>query len=186
MRRPGACRVRGARDDGPRDRPQPLGGHPAAGLGAAERRATLAPGPPRHHTRQAPATEPGAPARKPRGGGKAFERGIAALTQYTAREGTTAVPRGWIEQTPDGPHKLGVRVSNTRTRRASLGEDQRERAGRRLGLTRNQPRTGQGGRAREVDQGRAQALRRPAAASPTPLKDHGVRVPCVTTLRPSP
>ncbi|MFJ4012801.1 helicase associated domain-containing protein [Streptomyces sp. NPDC090026] len=68
---------------------------------------------------------PAGPARKPRGGGKAFERGIAALTQYTAREGTTVVPRAWIEQTPDGPHKLGVWVSNTRTRRTSLGEEQR-------------------------------------------------------------
>ncbi|MEU9777817.1 helicase associated domain-containing protein [Streptomyces sp. NPDC047968] len=76
--------------------------------------------------KQRPATEPGTPARKPRGGGKAFERGIAALTQYTAREGTTAVPRAWVEQTPDGPHKLGVWVSNTRTRRTSLSDAQRE------------------------------------------------------------
>ncbi|MEU3051233.1 Helicase associated domain protein [Streptomyces sp. NPDC006984] len=68
---------------------------------------------------------PAGPARKPRGGGKAFKRGIAALAQYVAREGTAVVPRAWVEETPDGPHKLGVWVSNTRTRRTSLGEEQR-------------------------------------------------------------
>ncbi|WP_433570156.1 helicase associated domain-containing protein [Streptomyces sp. CA-251247] len=51
----------------------------------------------------------------------AFERGVAALAQYTARTGT----RNHIEQLDDGTEiKPGVFLSNTKTRRAKLTTDQ--------------------------------------------------------------
>ncbi|WP_097990570.1 DEAD/DEAH box helicase [Streptomyces sp. f51] len=55
----------------------------------------------------------------------AFERGITALTQYAAREGRVAVPRTHIEETPHGPVRLGTWISNTRTRRNKLTDQQR-------------------------------------------------------------
>ncbi|CAM5544057.1 DEAD/DEAH box helicase [Streptomyces badius] len=70
-------------------------------------------------------TTPAAPAG--RGGkGSAFERGITALTQYAAREGRVAVPRAHVEDTPHGPVRLGTWISNTRTRRNKLTDQQRE------------------------------------------------------------
>ncbi|MFJ8255589.1 Helicase associated domain protein [Streptomyces sp. NPDC094466] len=66
-----------------------------------------------------------APAGKGKGAG-AFERGITALTQYAAREGRVVVPRAHIEETPHGPVKLGTWMSNTRTRREKLTDQQRE------------------------------------------------------------
>ncbi|MFD6798780.1 Helicase associated domain protein [Streptomyces cyaneofuscatus] len=66
-----------------------------------------------------------APAATPAGTG-AFERGIAALTQYAAREGRVVVPRSHVEDLPDGPLKLGTWVSNTRSRRNKLSTEQRE------------------------------------------------------------
>ncbi|WP_435604995.1 helicase associated domain-containing protein [Streptomyces bacillaris] len=60
------------------------------------------------------------------GKGTAFERGITALTQYAAREGRVAVPRAHIEETPHGPVRLGTWISNTRTRRDKLTDQQRE------------------------------------------------------------
>ncbi|WP_127469685.1 DEAD/DEAH box helicase [Streptomyces sp. B27] len=55
-----------------------------------------------------------------------FERGIAALAQYVEREGKVVVPRAHVEELPDGtPVKLGVWVSNTRSRRAGLSPEQR-------------------------------------------------------------
>ncbi|MEU5288571.1 Helicase associated domain protein [Streptomyces sp. NPDC020755] len=65
------------------------------------------------------------PAGKERGAG-AFERGIVALTQYTAREGRVVVPRTHIEETPHGAVRLGTWISNTRTRRDKLSTEQRE------------------------------------------------------------
>ncbi|MET9771378.1 Helicase associated domain protein [Streptomyces sp. NPDC006415] len=56
----------------------------------------------------------------------AFERGIAALTQYAAREGRVVVPRAHVEETPHGPVRLGTWISNTRSRRAKLSTEQRE------------------------------------------------------------
>jgi hypothetical protein len=60
----------------------------------------------------------------------AFERGIAALRQYKAREGHLKVPRGHIEVLDDAESldaaageasvKLGVWISHTKTRRAKL------------------------------------------------------------------
>ncbi|MFJ6749590.1 Helicase associated domain protein [Streptomyces sp. NPDC091266] len=64
----------------------------------------------------------------------AFGRGVAALAQYKNREGHLTVPRGHVETLPDGTDvKLGVFLSNTKTRRATLApEKRRQLAG--LGL----------------------------------------------------
>ncbi|WP_103510165.1 DEAD/DEAH box helicase [Streptomyces sp. SM13] len=58
--------------------------------------------------------------------GGAFERGITALTQYAAREGRIVVPRTHVEETPHGPVRLGTWISNTRSRRNKLTDQQRE------------------------------------------------------------
>ncbi|MFE4218641.1 Helicase associated domain protein [Streptomyces sp. NPDC056844] len=56
----------------------------------------------------------------------AFERGVAALVQYRAREGRVVVPRSWSEELPDGTSvRLGVWLSNTRSRRVGLTSEQR-------------------------------------------------------------
>ncbi|MGA5354865.1 Helicase associated domain protein [Streptomyces thermodiastaticus] len=62
---------------------------------------------------------------------QAFQRGLAALTQWIEREGPgRPVPRGHIEQiTIHGETvavKLGVWISNTKTRRAKLTPQQRD------------------------------------------------------------
>jgi hypothetical protein len=64
----------------------------------------------------------------------AFERGLAALTQYKARTGSVTVPRGHVEvleshgaDTPERVYidiKLGVWLSNTKARRAKLTTEQ--------------------------------------------------------------
>ncbi|WSZ36940.1 helicase associated domain-containing protein [Streptomyces sp. NBC_00882] len=64
----------------------------------------------------------------------AFQRGLAALTQYIQREGTQkAVPRGHVEAVvlhgQEHHHKLGVWLSNTKTRRDKLTHDQRTALG---------------------------------------------------------
>ncbi|MFJ7416505.1 Helicase associated domain protein [Streptomyces sp. NPDC098077] len=71
----------------------------------------------------APRTAPAAPARKTAG---AFERGITALTQYAAREGRVVVSRAHVEETPHGAVRLGTWMSNTRSRREKLTDQQRE------------------------------------------------------------
>ncbi|TVZ76915.1 helicase associated protein [Streptomyces sp. BK340] len=64
----------------------------------------------------------------------AFERGMAALAQYIAREGRTVVGRAHVEELPDGTSiKLGVWVSNTKSRRDKLSAQQSE-ALRGLGM----------------------------------------------------
>ncbi|MGW6360326.1 Helicase associated domain protein [Streptomyces sp. NPDC055092] len=51
----------------------------------------------------------------------AFERGIQALAQYKTRTGSLTVPRAHVERLDDGTEvKLGVFLSNTKTRRAKL------------------------------------------------------------------
>ncbi|WP_234310523.1 DEAD/DEAH box helicase, partial [Streptomyces sp. NRRL S-474] len=61
---------------------------------------------------------------------QAFQRGLAALTQWVEREGHRPVPRGHAEEiTVDGETepvvvKLGVWVSNTKSRRDKLTQDQ--------------------------------------------------------------
>ncbi|GAA2616818.1 helicase associated domain-containing protein [Streptomyces roseoviolaceus] len=57
----------------------------------------------------------------------AFERGVAALAQYKARTGSVTVPRGHVETiVVDGQEhavKLGVFLSNSKSRRAKLTPD---------------------------------------------------------------
>jgi hypothetical protein len=54
----------------------------------------------------------------------AFERGVAALAQYKTREGSVKVPRAHVEALPDGSEvKLGVFLSNSKSRRAKLTAD---------------------------------------------------------------
>ncbi|MGW2914893.1 Helicase associated domain protein [Streptomyces asoensis] len=51
----------------------------------------------------------------------AFERGVAALTQYKTREGHVTVPRGHVERLDDGTDvRLGVWIMNQKTRREKL------------------------------------------------------------------
>ncbi|MGW8955536.1 Helicase associated domain protein [Streptomyces sp. NPDC055709] len=90
--------------------------------GQRERLATLGVTP-----AEQPAVPTSGPARAQRAStGKAFERGITALTQYKEREGRVIVPRAHEEHLPDGtPVRLGVFLSNTRTRRAGLTTEQR-------------------------------------------------------------
>ncbi|MEU8138222.1 DEAD/DEAH box helicase [Streptodolium elevatio] len=72
-------------------------------------------------------------AQKAAGGpSSAFEKGLAALRQYQARSGSLTVPRGHVETLEAAPEdggepvevKLGVWLSNTKTRRAKLTDDQ--------------------------------------------------------------
>ncbi|MFI6554479.1 Helicase associated domain protein [Streptomyces griseus] len=75
-----------------------------------------------------PPTEPERPAAGRTG---SFERGVRALAQYTAREGHHRVPRAHTEEitVEDEPGpvqvRLGVWLSNTRSRRDGLAEEQR-------------------------------------------------------------
>ncbi|MEH0557678.1 helicase associated domain-containing protein, partial [Streptomyces sp. B21-101] len=73
----------------------------------------------------APAAKDGAKS----AGGKtsaAFQRGIQALAQYIAREGRTVVGRTHVEELPDGSVvRLGVFLSNQKTRRDRLDAEQR-------------------------------------------------------------
>ncbi|MEV5778392.1 Helicase associated domain protein [Streptomyces antimycoticus] len=61
----------------------------------------------------------------------AFQRSVAALAQYIAREGHHRVPRSHIEEIPVDGHntavdvRLGVFMSNTKSRRDKLTEPQR-------------------------------------------------------------
>ncbi|MFF7816083.1 Helicase associated domain protein [Streptomyces sp. NPDC007945] len=80
-----------------------------------------------------PPAEPAPATREAAGKGKmpaAFRRGLAALAQFTAREGTgTAPSRGHIERLLDDgeehEHKLGIWYANTRQRRDKLNPAQR-------------------------------------------------------------
>ncbi|WP_406510595.1 helicase associated domain-containing protein [Streptomyces sp. NBC_00212] len=60
----------------------------------------------------------------------AFQRGIAALAQYLGREGSgSPVPRSHVEpvvvQSEHHEVKLGIWISNTKTRRTKLSAVQR-------------------------------------------------------------
>ncbi|MBI0316536.1 MULTISPECIES: DEAD/DEAH box helicase [Streptomyces violaceusniger group] len=74
-----------------------------------------------------PAERPApAPAAKGTGKASAFQRGLAALTQYIQREGRTVVGRAHIEVLPEGSAiKLGVFLSNQKARRDRLDAKQR-------------------------------------------------------------
>ncbi|MEU1183771.1 Helicase associated domain protein [Streptomyces sp. NPDC005820] len=70
------------------------------------------------------APEPEEPAKPSRAPVSAFERGVAALAQYKTRTGSLTVPRGHVEALPDGTEvRLGVWITNTKTRRAKLTTD---------------------------------------------------------------
>ena len=72
----------------------------------------------------APPAEPKAPAAAPQTALSAFEKGVAALAQYKTRTGSLTVPRGHVEALPDGTEvRLGVWLTNTKTRRAKLTDD---------------------------------------------------------------
>lgn len=80
--------------------------------------------------------ERAAPAPVAKGAGKAsaaFQRGVRALAQYIAREGHHRVPRGHAEQIMVGGEstpvsvKLGVWISNSKSRRDSFTPEQRAR-----------------------------------------------------------
>ncbi|MFD7168446.1 DEAD/DEAH box helicase [Streptomyces violascens] len=78
-----------------------------------------------------PAEQPPAPAKGAGKGAAAFQQGVQALAQYIAREGHHRIPRSHAEEiTVQGGAapavvKLGVWVSNTRTRRDKLTPEQR-------------------------------------------------------------
>ncbi|KUJ70367.1 helicase [Streptomyces albus subsp. albus] len=82
---------------------------------------------------EAPSAAPaaGRGAKGPSKAQQAFQRGLAALTQWVAREGQRPVPRGHSEQitidseTEPVAVKLGIWVSNTRARRDRLTAEQR-------------------------------------------------------------
>ncbi|WP_331726474.1 Helicase associated domain protein (plasmid) [Streptomyces avidinii] len=64
------------------------------------------------------------PAKAPKKAVSAFEKGVAALEQYKARTGSVTVPRAHVEVLPDGSEvKLGVFLSNSKSRRAKLTAD---------------------------------------------------------------
>ncbi|WP_432038637.1 Helicase associated domain protein [Streptomyces cucumeris] len=71
------------------------------------------------------AREPEAPAKSSTAALGAFERGIAALAQYKDRTGSVGtVSRSHVEVLPDGAEvKLGVFLSNTKSRRGKLTAD---------------------------------------------------------------
>ncbi|WP_369686749.1 helicase associated domain-containing protein [Streptomyces sp. HUAS CX7] len=54
----------------------------------------------------------------------AFERGVSALAQYKTRTGSLTVSRSHVERLEDGSEvRLGVFLSNTKSRRAKLDAD---------------------------------------------------------------
>ncbi|MEV5901859.1 Helicase associated domain protein [Streptomyces sp. NPDC052127] len=65
------------------------------------------------------------PAKASKASSGAFERGIAALAQYKERTGSVGpVSRSHVEVLPDGTEvKLGVFLSNSKSRRGKLGAD---------------------------------------------------------------
>ncbi|MEU9625162.1 helicase associated domain-containing protein, partial [Streptomyces sp. NPDC048155] len=68
--------------------------------------------------------EPETSAEPPTTAMNAFEKGVAALAQYKARTGSVTVSRAHVEALPDGSEvKLGVFLSNSKSRRAKLTAD---------------------------------------------------------------
>ncbi|MEU0663694.1 DEAD/DEAH box helicase [Streptomyces lavendulocolor] len=86
-----------------------------------------------------PAPEAARAAKGPSKAQQAFQRGLAALTQWIEQEGDRPVPRGAVvEVEVDGeaepvPVRLGVWISNTKSRRDRLDADQLD-ALRQLGM----------------------------------------------------
>ncbi|MBT2399571.1 DEAD/DEAH box helicase [Streptomyces sp. ISL-100] len=70
------------------------------------------------------APAPEAPAKPTTAPVSAFEKGVAALAQYKAREGSVTVPRSHVERLEDGTEvRLGVWIMNQKTRRRKLTPD---------------------------------------------------------------
>ncbi|MHC0429038.1 helicase associated domain-containing protein [Streptomyces sp. O3] len=69
------------------------------------------------------------PSGKPSGAASGgFERGVRALARYKARTGSVRVPRAHVERLEDGTEvRLGVFLSNTKSRRARLAPDRLRR-----------------------------------------------------------
>ncbi|MHC3391104.1 helicase associated domain-containing protein [Streptomyces lavendulocolor] len=84
---------------------------------------------------RAPAPTPAvARAKGPSKAQQAFQRGLAALTQWIEREGDRPVPRKAVMILPDGTEaKLGIWYSNTKQRRDKLDAEQLD-ALRKLGI----------------------------------------------------
>ncbi|MFJ9026540.1 helicase associated domain-containing protein [Streptomyces sp. NPDC102259] len=75
-------------------------------------------------TPPAPAAEPKEPAKPTTAPVTAFEKGVAALAQYTARTGSVTVPRSHVERLEGGAEvRLGVWIMNQKTRRSKLTPD---------------------------------------------------------------
>ncbi|MGV9884903.1 Helicase associated domain protein [Streptomyces sp. NPDC003006] len=75
-------------------------------------------------TLPAPELEPEVSAKPSTAPVSAFEKGVAALAQYKAREGSVTVPRGHVERLEDGAEvRLGVWIMNQKGRRAKLTAD---------------------------------------------------------------
>jgi hypothetical protein len=64
------------------------------------------------------------PAKGAGGRSAAFARGLAALRQYKERTGSLVVPRAHAEEVEGVVVKLGVWISNTRSRRNKLPAEQ--------------------------------------------------------------
>ncbi|MFC9587860.1 helicase associated domain-containing protein [Streptomyces virginiae] len=83
---------------------------------------------PQKASRARKATLKTAAASGPRAGGEAFQKGLQALTQYVARTGSVTVSRGHVEAVNiDGEEhavKLGIWLTNTKSRRAKLDQAQ--------------------------------------------------------------
>ncbi|MFE9934399.1 Helicase associated domain protein [Streptomyces sp. NPDC005533] len=66
----------------------------------------------------------------PRAGGTAFQKGLKALVQYTARTGAVTVPRTHAETVDINGNehtvKLGIWLTNTKTRRDKLTQEQHD------------------------------------------------------------
>ncbi|MFF8019501.1 Helicase associated domain protein [Streptomyces sp. NPDC007929] len=70
------------------------------------------------------APEPEEPVKASTAPVSAFERGVAALAQYKAREGSVKVPRTHVERLEDGTEvRLGVWIMNQKGRRGKLTAD---------------------------------------------------------------
>ncbi|MEY9842941.1 Helicase associated domain protein [Streptacidiphilus sp. EB103A] len=67
---------------------------------------------------------PKGPAKGPGSRSTAFTRGLAALQQYKERTGSLVVPRTHTEEVEDVTVKLGVWISNTKSRRDKLTPEQ--------------------------------------------------------------
>ncbi|MEU9165670.1 hypothetical protein AB0D29_36015 [Streptomyces sp. NPDC048424] len=114
-------------DDPTRRGRRPVAGHPTAGLGPAERGAAASA---RHARREEDLTGPQGPGDDDcgvsglRAGGEAFEKGLHALQQYTAREGVLP-GRAGVQEMPDGEIRcVGVRLAHQKQRRDRLDPDQ--------------------------------------------------------------